>query len=872
MNANQHQLINQIMTTEVIDSGLLTQSAELIVGSLLSGLNIHRAGLWLYNSERREDLAATLVIDQHHNIRDTSTVLKRLNFPNYFDALDKEVVIVANDTFSDPITSEFTVGYLDVLNISSMLDAPIRINGKTVGVVCCENIGPIKTWTNDEILFATLLADQFGRALAAHEKILQYQELENTSKALSRQTAHLKALHHSLDHFSLIANFDDHGTITEINGNYLALSKFDKPQLIGASFSIFEPKLIDCPSLTPMWETLHQDKIWQGIMKQKDKEKQTFWLNATVSPVKNHYGKTEGYIGFFHDITHEIEMENQLYQAEKMAQMGSFSYDFHHQEWRVSQNFHNIFQHDAHLSFNWDSLNQTLSHANLHTLHQHFDQLTGQQPGSKSQCILQQQDHWFQFIFQRHKQSIIGSCQDITQQTLQQLTLDNIILLQNTMFDSANATIIATNQEGVITHFNKTAESLLQYKADDIINQKTPCQFHLTHEIRQNAHSPLPNDFFNLVEKADMEGAEEKEYHYLTKNGQTIPMSLSITAIKNDAHQLLGYLFIGRDLRAQKAVERDSERLRSIMETAGDIAAFSGFSYEVKNGALHLTHDGFKQLITQRSGQQTITVDDALPCLQVSERSKVLNALEKAVHQHTNFDVKVSVRQPNPHQVQWLRIVGRTRAEDQKVSSIIGFIQDISKQSQLESKLSKQAYTDELTQLANRRWLIDYLNDTWKHHFVKQTHPSIILMDIDHFKKVNDRWGHDAGDQALKHLANTITPYLPEHCLFGRFGGEEFMIVLNHCGESDATELAERIRQAIEQKNVIYNAPLQHDPIAIPLTLSLGISSLENKTIQTLKEWLNTADEALYKAKASGRNQVIVYQKQHSSLNKRYGN
>lgn len=860
MNANQHQLINRIMTTEVIDSGWLDQSAELIVGSLLSGLNIHRAGIWLYNNERCEYITATLVIDQHHHVRDNSTVLNRSDFPTYFDALDKEVVIVANDTFNDPVTCEFTVGYLDVLNITSMLDAPIRISGKTVGVVCCENIGPQKAWSNDEILFTTLLADQFGRALAAKEKIAQYQELENTSKALSRQTAQLKALHHSLDHFSLIANFDRNGIISDINGNYLALSKFDKPQLIGCSLSIFEPELLDSPSLNSMWETLHQGKIWQGIMKQRDKDKHTFWLNATVSPVKNNIGKTEGYIGFFHNITHEMKMENQLYQAEQMAQMGSFSYDLNHQEWRVSQNLHNIFQHDTQKPFNWESLNQTLSHTNLHTLHHYFEQLAGQQPGFKSQCTLHQKGRWYQFIFQRHKQSIIGSCQDITQQTVQQRTLDNIILLQNTILDSANSTIIATNPEGLITHFNKTAETVLQYQADEVINQKSPCLFHRIDEIRQNADSLLPNDFFNLVEKADMSGAEEKEYHYLTKDGQAIPMYLSITAIKNETEHLLGYLFIGRDLRAQKAVERDSERLRSIMETAGDIAAFSGYSYDVNDGTLHLTHEGFKQLISQQHDKKAITVEDALPLLIDNDRSKVLSALENAVLHTTDFDIKVAVTQPNPYQIEWLRIVGRTRSEYQSVTSIIGFIQDISKQNQLESKLSKQAYSDELTQLANRRWLMDYLDTIWQSHFVQQTHPAIILMDIDHFKKVNDQWGHDAGDHALKHLALTITPHLPKESLFGRFGGEEFMIVLNHCRESDATDLAENIRRALERSTCFYTAPLQHESVTIPLTVSLGVSSLENTPIQTLTQWLNSADEALYSAKDSGRNQVIVYQ------------
>lgn len=869
MDNNQHQLINYVMTTDVIDCGLLDESSNLIISSLLSGLNVARAGIWLYSDTEREHLDAFLVVDHHHNSRDTSTVLARADFPIYFDALDEETVIVANDTFNDPITREFITGYLDVLNITSMLDAPIRISGKTVGVVCCENIGPAKSWSSNEILFATLLADQFGRALAAKEKISQYQLLENTSKELNNQTAKLKALHNSLDRFSLIANLDVDGTITDINSNYLQVTRYQKNELVGRHFNALAGACSKTALLYKMWETLKQDQIWQGILILKSKTQESIWVDSTITPVKNHMNKTVGYIGLFHDKTHEIDMESQLYESEKMALMGSFSYHLTTQEWRGSQNLNNIFQCEMNTPITWSSLANFLSYSNVQTLRQQFKQLVKEPVGTRANCTLKQEAQWYHFIFQRHEHLIIGSCQDITKQHLQQLTLDNIILLQNTILDSANLTIIATTPNGLITHFNKTAETLLQFPADEVIHKETPCLFLLSHEIHQHSEELLTNDFFTLVEGADLDGAKEVEYHYLAKDGQSFPVSLSISAIRNEAQDLLGYLFVGRDLREQKAAEQYSEQMRSIMETAGDMAAFSGFAYDVKKDLLHLTHEGFRHLITKKSGHHTMLLADAIPFFHLSEKDKVLNKIESAIVERKNFDFTVQMASPNRFNIERLRIVGRVRIEKECVTTITGFVQDVTTQSQLQAKLLRQAYTDELTQLPNRRQLINQLEKTWQYHLLHLTCPAVIIMDIDHFKFINDKWGHDAGDQALRHLAKKVEATLDEKDVFGRFGGEEFMIILNDVSESKAYQIAESVRQKVESSEVFYKAPCQPQGAILKLTVSMGLCSLEDLHMETSSQWLISADEALYTAKSRGRNNVSIYHENNEPVKTR---
>ena len=124
---------------------------------------------------------------------------------------------------------------------------------------------------------------------------------------------------------------------------------------------------------------------------------------------------------------------------------------------------------------------------------------------------------------------------------------------------------------------------------------------------------------------------------------------------------------------------------------------------------------------------------------------------------------------------------------------------------------------------------------------------------IDHFKKVNDTFGHIAGDAAILHVVHRIRAALSDGGQFGRFGGEEFVIYLvqesNESKKDSAFEqLAERVRRAVEEN------PLNYDGQVIPLTVSAGVTT--HRTGEEPGETLNRADQALYQAKGSGRNQV----------------
>ncbi len=168
-------------------------------------------------------------------------------------------------------------------------------------------------------------------------------------------------------------------------------------------------------------------------------------------------------------------------------------------------------------------------------------------------------------------------------------------------------------------------------------------------------------------------------------------------------------------------------------------------------------------------------------------------------------------------------------------------------------RLEEMSAIDGLTQVKNRAFFDQHLAAEWRRNARARHDMSLLLLDVDHFKKVNDTYGHLAGDACLKHMAQ-----LCEHCLnrpgdfVARYGGEEFAILLCHTHLEGARVVAERMRKLVE------TTPLQWEGKTIQLTVSIGVSSIVPQPKQDMKGLIQCADEALYGAKHGGRNRVMM--------------
>lgn len=166
----------------------------------------------------------------------------------------------------------------------------------------------------------------------------------------------------------------------------------------------------------------------------------------------------------------------------------------------------------------------------------------------------------------------------------------------------------------------------------------------------------------------------------------------------------------------------------------------------------------------------------------------------------------------------------------------------------IQQHFEKQSKVDALTGLYNRRWLNDAL-ERWTGRN-KYSSFSVMMLDIDHFKKYNDTQGHLAGDNVIHTVANTITDQLRPTDLAARYGGEEFVALLPDATSEEAHVIAERVCNAIREQEIKYN-----NGKTLPgVTISIGIAELE--TGQDKEALLAAADAALYRAKNAGRNRV----------------
>ena len=166
--------------------------------------------------------------------------------------------------------------------------------------------------------------------------------------------------------------------------------------------------------------------------------------------------------------------------------------------------------------------------------------------------------------------------------------------------------------------------------------------------------------------------------------------------------------------------------------------------------------------------------------------------------------------------------------------------------------LAELATTDSLTKLKNRRLFYTQAeqNLTACRRFGKDM--SLLLLDIDLFKKVNDTFGHHAGDEVLVRVANLLSHMVRAVDTVARFGGEEFAVLMPETNRLGAAVLGERIRAAIEREQI--NVDGQH----IPVTVSIGITTLAAEHVESIDQLLNIADQRLYLAKNSGRNRICV--------------
>ena len=226
---------------------------------------------------------------------------------------------------------------------------------------------------------------------------------------------------------------------------------------------------------------------------------------------------------------------------------------------------------------------------------------------------------------------------------------------------------------------------------------------------------------------------------------------------------------------------------------------------------------------------------------------------------------KVMVGQNNQYQVMDLGSTNGTYLNGAKVT--VGQLQDgdkiqigsntvvkFSLQDQLEEQYQKniyeQATRDGLTKIFNKKYFLDTIRKEFAFCLRHRVPLALVMFDVDHFKRVNDTFGHQAGDYVLVRLAQRVGETVRAEDLFARYGGEEFALLLRETDAERAVRCAERCRRAAEVTEFVFNGT------PIPVTISLGVTTIFDTDFANPEDMIESADKYLYRAKRGGRNRV----------------
>jgi len=173
-----------------------------------------------------------------------------------------------------------------------------------------------------------------------------------------------------------------------------------------------------------------------------------------------------------------------------------------------------------------------------------------------------------------------------------------------------------------------------------------------------------------------------------------------------------------------------------------------------------------------------------------------------------------------------------------------------------QKQMYESALRDGLTKAFNKKYFTDRLESEFTFSTRHASALALVLFDLDHFKKVNDTYGHQAGDYVLLEVSTLLSSALRAEDVFARYGGEEFAVICRGSDENQAPIVGERLRKAVEgHRFVLGGTP-------IPVTISVGVAVLPNASVKDANDLISLADQALYKSKNGGRNRVTLYKRE----------
>lgn len=407
------------------------------------------------------------------------------------------------------------------------------------------------------------------------------------------------------------------------------------------------------------------------------------------------------------------------------------------------------------------------------------------------------------------------------------------------IINETKAYVFIKDLNGCYTFANQLVLDLFKISQNDLIGKDDSYFFDLdiSNELKKNDEFVMKSG----------QSIEKEESNIIKETGE-LKIYWSVKRPLYDKNEnLIGIAGISTDITSRKMLEREIKEQKDLLNIILDNVDAYIYIKDTNRNFLYVnanTAELFRKPQEEIIGCKDI---DVLP----KEMADIFWESDKDVFlKNKKVSTEETIVDPNG-QVKhyWSTKLPYTYNNE---NVLIGFSSDITEVHLLKEKLKKESITDSLTNLYNKRHFETIAESEYKRSIRRKLDMSIIIFDIDYFKKINDTYGHYIGDKILEEASKVFKSQIRKEDTLCRVGGEEFTIILPHTNTTAAVELAERIRVSIEKR--IFKFDEVED---IFITLSFGVSSL---TISDKKfeDILLNADKALYKAKETGRNKVVV--------------
>jgi len=302
---------------------------------------------------------------------------------------------------------------------------------------------------------------------------------------------------------------------------------------------------------------------------------------------------------------------------------------------------------------------------------------------------------------------------------------------------------------------------------------------------------------------------------------------------------------------ANTSLRLSERKYRAIFEESKDMIFIAGLDEQIKDA-----NPASEEILGYTKAElQQMKMSDLV--VHAKDKEKVENMLRG---QAIVRDYELELSKKNGEIIHGLVMLTLRRNENNEINEIQGRVQDVSarKQAEVEKmralEFEQLAITDPLTNVYNRRFFDEFAIKEWERTKRSKSPLSIILFDIDHFKQVNDTYGHLVGDQVLIKLANLCQSNMRSMDIFARYGGEEFVILMPDAELKSVHQTIDRLRLTIENEAFAVS-----NDTKIRITISAGIANWNGKDAIEIRELIERADQALYQSKNTGRNKVTLW-------------